>query len=76
MVRSNVEIALRRALHLFETVKHHGSKGFERVLGFHGMLLASHVVYPQVLNADSLIYSLLSIAAPATELLSRRVRTV
>src|SRR5262249_25059542 len=42
----HIKIALRSTSHLFEIIKHHSSNGFERILGFHGMLLASHVVYP------------------------------
>src|SRR5262249_38181513 len=47
-----IKIALRSASHLFEIIKHQGSNGFEGVLGFHGMLLASHVVYPQIVDIN------------------------
>jgi hypothetical protein len=48
----HIKVGLRSASHLFEIIKHHSSNGFERVLGFHGTLLASHVVYPQVVDLN------------------------
>src|SRR5262249_34800865 len=49
----HIKVALRSASHLFEMFKHHGSNGFERVFfAFHGMLLASHAVYPQVVEVN------------------------